>query len=268
VSRYRLVHFVPSSARSERFPIGALVETEDRAQFVQTRKLPSADALGGAQRLEVCRMALEVLSRASSFDALPRSLNSLASLGEATQAPADDAVAWVTTHIFPKHEEAAKLQGRRRSSEGYRALVGKVERAGIPRAWIRKTFDPTRDGPPWFRAASALPKITHWVGREGAQDVLLLEPIVLHRHSLEQDIQQVGMALGAYRVASDKLHHGRNVQTAAYVTGQDTQNALGQVLEQLQVFADQVFELEKPEEVTALAGLMRATVHETRLESK
>jgi hypothetical protein len=105
LSRYRLVHFVPSSAPEARFPIGALVETaEDRVQFVKAPQPAQAHSLRDPQLLEVYRMALEVLPSTTAFDTLPRSLNALVSLGEPAQVSSPDPVGWVETRLFPEQD--------------------------------------------------------------------------------------------------------------------------------------------------------------------
>jgi hypothetical protein len=245
-TRYRTVQFVPSLLSGARVPIGVLLESEGGAvTAIAAPRLPSAAVVGGADRLESCRAVLEILAEVQSFTHLPNAVNALAVLGEVNTVPAADPVAWVHHVLFAEREGPSRT--KHRATIGFELLAGVLkERVGA----IRKTFDAQQDGPGWLRGLP-LPRASHWTG--STNSVLLLEPLVLDRASWQHDVSTISTTLGAYSTAARKSGAPRSLRGAAYVGGHGPAERRREVVRQLAMFADDVYDLADEHEADRLA---------------
>lgn len=251
MTRYRVIHFVPDLVMGARVPVGAAVETAGGIQVVCTSNL-NVSCLGHAAA--VGQLVIDMLEDVRSLDVLPLALNGLAEFGPVASVPAEDGPAWVRAHLFP-HREVGSRRGERRATQGYQYMYAALRPHGVHKAWIHRKFDPMKHGPEWLRRVATLPNASQWVG---ADQVLLLEPIVLDRPTLYEDLAAVTKTLSAYATAAHHFNAGEQLGCAAYVVGGDPQQAKPEVLAQLRVFTDDVFDLAKEPQQERLAASIRA----------
>lgn len=246
-TRYRTVQFVPSLLSGARVPIGVLLESAE-GTVTAIPRLPPASVVGGADRLETCRAVLEILAQAGSFTHLPREVNALAVFGEVNTVPGADPVAWVHRVLFADRE--GPVRSKPRATIGFDLLAGVLKERRVPAGVIHKTFDAHRDGPSWLRGLP-LPRASHWTGHTDA--VLLLEPLVLDRASWQHDVSTISTTLGAYSTAARKSGAPRSLRGAAYVGGHGPAERRREVVRQLAMFADDVYDLADEHEADRLA---------------
>lgn len=126
---------------------------------------------------------------------------------------------------------------------------------GVKKSWIRKGFEPATDGPSWFERLPPLPKVSHWVA--GDVGPLLLEPVVLHRPTLYDDIAAIGMALNMYRDAPDRAAERGVIDVGVYLVGDDPHRARSDVARRLDSIA-QVFDLDRESGQRSMAHAIQA----------
>jgi hypothetical protein len=95
--RYRLVMFLADPFTGAQFPVGAIVETEGVARFIEAPRMPDAAYLGA----EVARLLALVLLGLRAVKTLrPRSIGPTVVCGAIQEIPAGvDADAWIIDHL-------------------------------------------------------------------------------------------------------------------------------------------------------------------------
>lgn len=239
-ARYRIVHFVPDPFVGSRVPVAALVEQHGTLSVAKVPSLPSPTCLGGRQAWSLVQVMLDDLAEATRFDRLPAGLGPQAHLDAVRRVPDGvvEAKKWVETMLaahlgVASTEHHERIHRPRRATFGYQFFqTYKVDR------FVSKTFRPGRDAGGFLAAAAALGPVSHFV--EGAEDILLMEPIVPHKADWEEDVRGVAKTFGAYKMILERERGTRKAHLAAYVLEGGSVSTRSSILHGLAGFADQI----------------------------
>jgi len=246
-ARYRMVHYVPDPFVGARVPLAALVMVDGAVEVVKVPNIPGPSCLGSRSRAAVASMILEDLTMVTGFDRLPPSIGPHALLDQAYDVPdgVRDVATWLTNLLeglapaaraeAPEHHHSPQ-----RSSLGYRFL----ENNRVAQ-YVRKTFSPDEDFGGVLSSAKTLGSISHYV--PGNHDLLLMEPLIVSRPQLREDIRDVAKMFGAYKTAirTAKLTRNFRPSLVAYVIGALTPNLHAAIDDGLAGFADHVYTVER-----------------------
>jgi hypothetical protein len=254
---YRLVTYIPDPFVPVPYPVGAVVRDGNQVSTVRVARAPSFHALGSRRRALMCQDLIEDLANIKRFDSLPESFGLHAALGPEQALPKGirNPAEWVSIHILNRKVDNGGFrtdQAKQRRTQGYEALMKAIVREHVPRSWIEKTLK-SSDRPAWMSNWGEMPEVSHFVAR--GQRMLLMEPLVLNRQGLDEEIGQVVATMGLYRLAAIRRKAENFVQTAIYVSGDYTDPE--ELQERLAAADTPVFQLAAERDVADLAGRMR-----------
>jgi len=196
-STYRVVHFIPDPFSGARVPVGALVKSPGSTGIgVAKLRVALGKLVGSAREIAVIDQVVSSLFAAQDLSALPASTGPQAVLGPLLSIPKSvhDPVRWVEDFILTRQEPVARKRNERLNRQG--AGLRFFSTYGV-RKHVKEKFAP-KDF--WPRIPAALTQnlqpVSHWT--EGANEILLMEPIVFADRGLERVQREVFARFSAY----------------------------------------------------------------------
>ena len=251
---YRLIHVQLDPFLKNRIVIGAVVVGRNgEVRVAHNLSLPSAECLGSEQASVVMQRLTSRLGSVTDESAtLMQGPFTLVSEPSPIPDGVNDPLEWVQRLLNPStmgDKPLSQTRGSHRSTFGFRFF----EVEGVSR-FVHKGFKPGRDMDGWLGSkAGALDQITHWV--PGERRVLLMEPIVLTRPSLTQDLRVVAQRFGAYQHAM----RGTEIigSLVAYITPAGSSGQRQEAHDVLEGFADEVYDTQEPNRRRRLVDMVR-----------
>lgn len=268
-AEFRIVHYLTDPFLGGRLPVAALVREGDSVRLVRAQHLPGTECLGGPKHLATLRMILDNLAVALDFDRLPQSAGPFAVMTERLPIPDEitDPDKWVRRHILPTTlPDVSHTREPNRSTFGYELFRRKhVDR------YVKKRFNPRAHwsalfGEERFAISTEMSTdpISHWV--EGAEDVLLMEPLVPNRSSFSLALHSIARNFSAYRYHLDKSATAKRISLVAYILRSSSRERREQAILSLQDTAHRVIDLSNPAEEKRFISDIR-TVGESGMPS-
>ncbi len=265
-AQYRLIQYMPDPFTRTKVTVGALVRWNGQVRVATADALPGPQCLGGRSAWVNVRMILDAIGASENFELPSGDVSALALIGEVESVPrsVDDPVHWVRKAVLPQSES---LQGTepvtprrpRRDTLGERFL----EQWHVAK-FVESRFDAQKE---LGETAPVAHKITHWV--PGSHQVLLMEPIVGNRPSLEQDLKLISESFLAHQRLFQKVGSKRSPTCIAYVIPNGYGGAVGDVSARLQQSADLVVNVDDPPQrrdfVNRIMTVAKSLPHQTTL---
>lgn len=263
MNRYRVIQFTPDPFSAGRVPIGAIMQGENGTiSVVRAAHLPDAECLGGRSKHGLMKLLLQDLNHIDNIDSLPPCLGPHATLDTFRSLPAGivDAEKWICNHILPikqktkSQRETIQSRTTRRATYGYRCFeTFKVAK------YVKKTFRPQEDGQHFFSiGARILDIISHWVSN--LDELMLLEPIIPEdpSHHIEDDSKLVAKKFLEYKQIIGQSSSPKNATLSAYLLPGIDKKQKARAIENLEISAHRIYDLERAQDRTDLIGRIRA----------
>lgn len=246
-ARFKLVHFVSDPFLRSRIPIAALVECNGVVSLVKASHIPGPACLGGRARSATVQMILERLANVHEFEQLPKGFGPQAVLDQAIDVPStiEDAPRWVQSLLTIEQPSGASeeknYRGPNLNTFGYRFF----ESCNVAK-YVQKTFHPGINAGGALSSAKPLGPIAHYV--TGREQLLLMEPILPQRHSVDEDVQAVARLLGGYKLAlqSESSKERAAVHLMAYILAGGSEDKRHEIRSTLSTFADEIVDTSNP----------------------
>lgn len=237
---YKIIHFLPDHFSGERIPVGAVVAENGSVNVVLADRTPGPECLGSDATYMLLRDTLDELRQLTSLERLPMSIGPHFEMSEASDLPAldGDAVSWLRQRILPRAMEkpsSSRKRGPSRSSVG----LDYLRQFNVAR--YVKQFRPKKDLHELNGASESLPAISQ--GVRGANQLLLMEPVIPTRRQLDKDLKTIGTNFFAYRGAFQTHPIDTDVDLIAYVTPGGNASIRSEIVARLGESADRVYDV-------------------------
>jgi len=250
---FKVVHFAPNPFSGWRVPVGALVRTSDKVQFVASEWLPGPQCLGSEAAHSLVQVVASRLAVQPEFERLPIEAGPQMLLAEECAVPqsVEDPAKWVAEAILPR---PPPLDSRPRSYAGRRETVGRrfLETYQVS-SFVQRRFLPSDLGRS-IPERSAGP-VTHYV--VGKEEILLLEPLVSTRDRFERELEEVSQTFLAYRQLFAEAERREQPRFVAYAFPYGRGESVQLAREVLQRHRFEVYDVDQPPERDALLAGIR-----------
>lgn len=228
-ARARIVQFSPDPFSGSRFTIGAVVETGGRVEFVRAHLIPDAHCLGGHAPWTTLNLTLDALAAAPDAKQRSGAISQLASIGPDIELPdgVADAASWVSRVLLPRGTPAPSTQHpkrERRDSIGFKLLEDWGVAAVVQKRFHIETLLGSND-------VRLVHRPSHFV-HVGAE-ILLMEPFVGSRPSLEHDLIEVKESFLAHQRLFQVTKNNFEPSYLAYVAPRGYRGAIAEVSDAL-----------------------------------
>lgn len=238
-ARYKIVHFVPDQVSGARYPIGAVIETDDDLEVVKADLIPGAGCLGSRSKHMVLREVLDDLREVTSFGRLPRHFGHHFQFSESKAIPGEvgDPSSWVKEFVLPKREEDSPADARKRAKS--RKTFGRdyLANQGLYK-WVEPNFKPSRSTRRLNGKSTFLPSVSH--GVESDNQITLLEPLVATREQWADDVADVGRKFLVYQKLDEDRGFSSDLESIAYLLPHGPNDVRDEMRKEISEVTDQV----------------------------